>query len=252
VTLEDYLARLKESSAVHEPDLRIPVKRALLPWVLTYASWVGMALLPGPERLHAPHPGHFALLGAAALAVLGTLLVGEALYLYYLYLLIRRRNEHFERSHRFFLALVRLLREAGYEDVSALELKVEELRREPKNPVLWVILSLVPVLGLLAVLYVYHSLNRDFHEHSVVERSLVEGVARALGMSPYEPPFEVEELEPVPRRSTGLYLLLTLLTLGVFSAYWWYTLVRDPNGHFRAHERFERRLIRAIEEGMGG
>ncbi|MHC1580153.1 MAG: DUF4234 domain-containing protein, partial [Methanopyraceae archaeon] len=189
---------------------------------------------------------------ALGLAVLGGMLAGEALYLYYLYLLIRRRNEHFERSFRFFSTLIRLLREAGYEDVAALELEVERLRGEPRNPVLWVLLSLVPILGLLAVLYVYHSLNRDFHEHSIVERGLVEGVARAVGMSPYEPPFEVEELEPVPRRSTVLYLALTVLTLGAFTVYWWYTLIRDPNEHFRAHERFERRLIRALEEGMEG
>jgi len=249
VTLREYLMRLRECSALHRPDREIPVAQAMLPWVLTYASWIAASLLRASTSAV---PGLSGSVGALGLAVLGGMLAGEALYLYYLYLLIRRRNEHFERSFRFFSTLIRLLREAGYEDVAALELEVERLRGEPRNPVLWVLLSLVPILGLLAVLYVYHSLNRDFHEHSTVERGLVEGVARAVGMSPYEPPFEVEELEPVPRRSTVLYLALTVLTLGAFTVYWWYTLIRDPNEHFRAHERFERRLIRALEEGMEG
>ncbi|MEO2241029.1 MAG: hypothetical protein ABGY09_03050 [Euryarchaeota archaeon] len=248
MTLREYLVQLRECSTLCRPDREIPVMQAMLPWALTYASWIAASLL----RASSTVPGLSGPTGPTALVVLIGMLAGEALYLYYLYLLIRRRNEHFERSFRFFSTLIRLLHEAGYEDVATLELEVERLRGEPRNPMLWVLLSLIPILGLLAVLYVYHSLNRDFHEHSTVERGLVKGVARAVGMSPYEPPFEVEELKPVPRRSTVLYLALTVLTLGAFTVYWWYTLIRDPNEHFRAHERFERRLIRALEEGMEG
>ncbi|AAM02317.1 DUF4234 domain-containing protein [Methanopyrus kandleri] len=236
------LQGLREHSTVYgEEDRIVPVWFAFFPQVLTFLGWLTIVMAK-------TFPGH-----ATFLVLLGLLeaLIGYPLAVYLMYLMIKRRNEHVTRSLGFLRYLVELLAGVGY-DVDILRSELEEMRlhTERRNPVIYALLTLVPPIGWLVALYIYHFLNRDLHEHSVRERDFLESVARLLDMNPHEPPFELETFYVVPRRSTFLYFVLTLLTAGIFALYWWYTVVQDPNRHFRAHRRLERDLIESIEQAF--
>ncbi|WP_457620977.1 hypothetical protein [Methanopyrus sp.] len=239
--LEIALQGLREHSTVYgEKDRIVPVWFAFLPQILTFLGWLMIAV--ARIQIH-----------ATLLASLGLLeaLAGYALGVYLTYLMIKRRNEHIVRSLGFLRYLLELLAGLGYEvDVLRSELEEMRLRTESRNPVIYALLTLVPPIGWLVVLYIYHFLNKDFHEHSVHERDFLESVARLLDMNPYEPPFELETFHVVPRRNTPLYVILTVLSAGLFGFYWWYTIVQDPNRHFRAHHRLERDLISSIERTL--
>jgi hypothetical protein len=43
----------------------------------------------------------------------------------------------------------------------------------------------------------------------------------------------------LPERSFFIYLILTLLTCGLFLIYWYYVLIKDLNDHFGAQWQFE-------------
>ncbi|WP_456482279.1 DUF4234 domain-containing protein [Methanopyrus sp.] len=237
------LQGLREHSTVYgEEDRIVPVWFAFLPQILTF---LGLLMILMPYA--------FPSLMFTFLPALGfvKILVGYPLTVYLMYLMIKRRNEHIMRSLEFLRYLVELLAGVGYDvDVLRSELEEMRLRAERRNPVIYALLTLVSPIGWLVALYIYHFLNADFHEHSVRERDFLESVARLLDINPYEPPFELERFYVVPRRNTFLYLLLTLLTFGTFALYWWYTVVRDPNRHFRAHRRLERDLIESIERAL--
>ncbi|WP_457619775.1 hypothetical protein [Methanopyrus sp.] len=236
------LQGLREHSTVYgEEDRIVPVWFAFFPQILTLLGWLTIVMAK-------TFPSH-----ATFLVSLGFLeaLIGYPLAVYLTYLMIKRRNEHITRSLGFLRYLVELLAGAGY-DVDILKSELEEmrLRTERRNPVIYALLTLVPPIGWLVVLYIYHFLNRDFHEHSVRERDFFDSVARLLDMNPHEPPFELETFYVVPRRSTFLYVVLTVLSAGIFGLYWWYTVVQDPNRHFRSHRRLERDLILSIERTL--
>ena len=51
----------------------------------------------------------------------------------------------------------------------------------------------------------------------------------------------------LPDRSFVLYLILTIITLGIFGIYWLYVLLKDPNEHFKHHILVEDRLLGQLE-----
>jgi len=53
--------------------------------------------------------------------------------------------------------------------------------------------------------------------------------------------------EYLKERNVLLYALATILTLGIFTIYWFYAVTKDQNEHFMTHERFESKLISALE-----
>ncbi|WP_148689176.1 DUF4234 domain-containing protein [Methanopyrus sp. SNP6] len=235
------LQGLRGHSTVYgEEDRIVPVWFAFFPQVLTF---LGLSTIVVAITFQGYAVGAF-------LAVLGffEMLVGYPIAVYMVYLMIKRRNEHLMRSMGFLRYLTELLAGVGYDvDILRSELEEMRLRTEHRNPVIYALLTLVPPIGWLVALYIYHFLNRDFHEHSVRERDFLESIAHLLDMNPYEPPFELETFYVVPRRNTFLYSVLTILTAGIFGLYWWYTVVQDPNRHFRTHRRLERDLIESIE-----
>lgn len=50
----------------------------------------------------------------------------------------------------------------------------------------------------------------------------------------------------LPERSFALYLILTLF-VSPFVYYWWYTLIKDPNDHFRSQWVFEDELLATMK-----
>ena len=51
----------------------------------------------------------------------------------------------------------------------------------------------------------------------------------------------------LPDRSFVLYLILTIITLGLFGIYWLYVLLKDPNEHFKHHILVEDQLFGQLE-----
>lgn len=171
--------------------------------------------------------------------------------IYILYKLMDRRLQHFERMISFRGHLLQVLREkadtAGRtaeveQDLSQLEgYNLEATTRDQageKSPVLWLILTIVfsPV-----AYYVYYFLNDDFRAHEANEQQFMikaSEIMSTLGIAqnPVTPTPVVQE------RNFVMYLLLTIVTCGIYGIYWWYTLITDPNLHFDNHSAWEAQL----------
>jgi len=48
---------------------------------------------------------------------------------------------------------------------------------------------------------------------------------------------------PIPDRSFVLYFILSIITVGIFSVYWIYVLLTDPNSHFRQQALIEDTVV---------
>jgi len=212
------------------------------------------------------------LLRTIAPTILGYSIVAFVLNIviaYMIYKLIRRRNSHFARQNLLYEDLTsaaeELATKKGVRTEASIGLNnLDRIAREArvyepeKSAALWVMLTLAGaslpsatllaaptgfgLLPLLAVLYVYYFLMKDFFRHERREDQFIRELLGVLAVSgvqvslPYRNP-------PLSERSFAVYIVLSVVTLGFFWVYWVYVLLNDPNNHFRQQAMVEDTLM---------
>ncbi len=189
----------------------------------------------------------FALFG---LFYLGIFVVG-IVYAVMLYKLAKRRNTHFARQQFLYEDMVNMAKELAAKKGTDLSLSLNNLDRTyrearveetEKSAALWAILAFITGI---ASLYVFYFLMKDFFKHERREDLFIEDLNRALiagGITVNLPRRTV----PVPDRSFILYFILSLVTGGLFTIYWVYVLLEDPNNHFRQQALIEDTIISQV------
>jgi hypothetical protein len=166
------------------------------------------------------------------------------------YKLIRRRTEHFKRDRILREGLISYIRGAGSErgiegqmstELATMATVHSEANGEEdeKSPMLWIILSII-TFGLLG-LYVSYFLTKDPHNHDVRQLAFMQQVQSSF--SKLQKTIVFPFWKAMSGRSFFLYLVLTLLTGGLFALYWNYVLISDFNQHFRAQWQIEDQLV---------
>ncbi len=168
------------------------------------------------------------------------------------YKLVKRRNTHFKRQVFLFEDLISAVKSLATKKkvdvevgLSSCERTVRETKAEEteKSAALWAILSAaIP----LALWYVYYFLMKDFYKHERREDGFWEDISKVLDKCDikFSAPRRTEIL---PNRSFVLYLILNIITAGLFGIYWLYVLLKDPNEHFKYHIQIEDELLSTLE-----
>lgn len=191
-------------------------------------------------------------LGALFLAF-GLVMVDLLLFLAFWYLLISRRNNHFRRDKLLRDGLVEYLRQEAAAMGKTNDINVElatmnsingeaSAEEKEKSAVLWIILDIV-TFGLLG-LYILYFLTKDPYKHDSRQQAFMQQVQSALsklGKTAVNPSWKV-----LPSRSYFLYLVLSIITFGLFEFYWNYALIVDLNNHFKAQWQLEDSILAAI------
>lgn len=184
-----------------------------------------------------------------------TILTFGTYSMYGTYKLVDRRHQHAQRRLAFQSYMWHALNaraEAtgkkdevaeGLDNLSRIYQQMEAFeRRNKREPVLWMILRfVVTFVGG----YINHFLNKDLRFYEEWESSYAanaEWVMSRLGYPVQLPP----RRQPIRDRSTGLYVLLTIVTVGIFSLYWRYATMMDGNGHFDDDVAVEDALLSAL------
>ena len=168
------------------------------------------------------------------------------------YKLVKRRNTHFKRQGFLFEDLISAVKSLATKKkvdvevgLSSCERTVRETKAEEteKSAALWAILSAVV---FLATWYVYYFLMKDFYKHERREDGFWEDISKVLDKCDikFSAPRRTEIL---PNRSFVLYLILNIITAGLFGIYWLYVLLKDPNEHFKYHIQIEDELLSTLE-----
>lgn len=168
------------------------------------------------------------------------------------YLLVNRRHTHFQRqkllSENIITAISYLAKSKDRNiegSLTSLEKILKEANSEEteKSPTLWAILSVfVPLIQF----YVYYFLMKDLYKHEHREDNFWQNVKGVLKM--LDTDFSIPKRnEPIPDRSFVLYLILTVVTGGLFIVYWLFVLLKDPNDHFKYHVSSENQLLVTLE-----
>ena len=126
----------------------------------------------------------------------------------------------------------------------------------------WLILSylghhLLPLAGILRFfiipaiiigLIILYYLTMDYYYHEQGEIAFFGKVGETLGKKKIS--FTGTPTHPLRRRAYGLYIFLSIITLGIFGIYWAYVIFHDPNQHFDTHDVWERKLERIVQKDL--
>lgn len=229
----------------------IPIVGLIVFFAVFFGALFTLATAPLPPGVTPPATGFFVgLLGILfLLSIVG--FIAQILFAYMIYRLVNRRNKHFQRQGFLYDDTTNLAKELAAKkgvDISLNLNNMERTNREAryeeteKSAALWAILTFL--FGIV-VLYVYYFLMNDFYKHERREDVFFEDLNRALlptGITVNLP----RRALPIPDRSFVLYLILTIVTLGIFSIYWLYVLLTDPNSHFRQQALTEDTILAQV------
>ncbi|MEM4062966.1 MAG: DUF4234 domain-containing protein [Conexivisphaerales archaeon] len=153
--------------------------------------------------------------------------ISAAILGYIMYRLIKRFNDHATRIK----ALFGSVNQDGKENQVISEIDYLPRRDPAKWAIIIGILLIIPflsIVSLILIFYIFHSLNKDFVK---IERAENNGFIQ-IG-------WKGDRYFKIVDRSTALYIVLSIITLGIFMLYWIYTVANDPNEHFREDWRIE-------------
>ena len=141
------------------------------------------------------------------------------------YRLVDGRNRHFRRETEF------ENRVSAYLKTKGKELPTESERLTEMNAKVWAA-SVILVFPVFVILYL---LSRDLAVHEQKQGTFL---AAALPERVFMP-------QTIPIKT---YAIITLVTLGVGTAYWLYKVVNLYNAHYKAHLQVEKEMGRLMEE----
>lgn len=172
---------------------------------------------------------------------------------YVFYKLMERRDLHLARVANMVNTTIAILREKsesrGMADAVAQEMgQLEMVQREiygqsrERSAVLWLVLG---ILTGICVLIGYYFIMEDLAKHDQLEAqffTLTSGVMAKLGMSSQASQAAVT----IPERNFPVFLVLTIVTCGIYGFYWLYVMVNDGNIHVESQVQWEDFIYSAL------
>jgi hypothetical protein len=188
---------------------------------------------------------------------IGASIVGTIIVLFLIYKLLKRHNLHLAREAALRRSIIDFFKFKGEEKGAGYQVyqytqAMEGIDREglavekPQDAILWTILTIIPIISIVAYILIAYWLTNFSPGHdrrffAFAQNSQYAG--NQVGMQNLMPPV----WRPVPERSFILYIILTIVTFGLFAIYWVYVLIKDLNEHFKNEWEFEDALVAQIQ-----
>ncbi len=188
------------------------------------------------------------LLAAIGLAVANSVLV---------YKLVGRRDGHFRRDFLLSDGMGDYL--AATSQATHIDLNVERWTLitlhvsnppQDRSPALWALLTaliiIIPIIGVVFLFYCLVFLTRDVHRHDERQRAMNLQFEKALLRAGKIGTLS-DAWKPLPKRDVAVYVVLSILSLGLFLPYWWYVNIEDMNTHMKNQWEFENALVEKLK-----
>ena len=186
------------------------------------------------------------------MAILLTIITCGIYGWYIIYKLVQRRDDHFRRMAGVTDSSIQQLRvkAQGREDVIAAELsQLEQVRMQmntlsaERGAAIWLLIAIF-TFGI-GYMILYYLLMQDYVQHDVVEAqffTLMSSALTKLGLSEQAG----QAARTIPDREYVTYLLLSIVTCGIYGIYWMYVMIKDFNDHMMAQVAWEDFILTAL------
>ena len=170
------------------------------------------------------------------------------------YFLIERRNEHFKRQKRIVEGIETIMKAHAEKNdkINSETAKISSLVKDvrddegERSSFLWIFLMVVTGV---AGFYVLYFLTSDVFKHFKRQNEIIVEYISAIGKlgGDTSPLMNLAKTQyPVPERSFVLYFVLSIVTFGIFTIYWLYTIFKDWNNHFQSQWPAEDQILASI------
>lgn len=182
----------------------------------------------------------------SAVWIIAIALASMAAVIYLIYRWIDARNRHFERTTRLYTIAAEIAEIIRLDRVALIKSRLNELlivNGNKKNNALHMVLgAIVPFY----MLYIMHFMNKDLARHSQHERLLLAEVMEDMKVKDPMLAKGILDYKGVEERSTFLYIVLGVVTLGIFMLYWAYAITRDYNAHVTNHRIMDYEILQSL------
>ena len=224
-------------------DYSIPSSPLILAAVVSWILWTFYLT----EFLFKPISTITGLSPSIALGAIGLpAFVATIPVAYLVYSIVNRRNEHFMRSEGFLWAAIKQLKNiTSSTDTSRMfaintaerDLWGAAVNEKERSAYLWGLLTLVPFAGGFFLAYALHRVTNDFQKHEEREFATIEDLQRGAGLP--VGPLPTQTRRWFPSHNSIAYFAVSIATAGLFSIYWLYIAMQDPEAHFQVQSRLE-------------
>ena len=185
---------------------------------------------------------------------LGTLgLITSIGFSYVVFRVIDRQNNHSDREEALLSEAIGLTRSRAPQDDMRIILPLNSAEQDllqivaksrERSGFLWALLTTLPYLGWIFLIVVLALLTEESTGHLRIEQPLLEDLDRTVkGLG--SPGLSLSA-QRQPPRNAGLFAIVSILTLGVFTLFWTFLLAHDQEAHFSYHAAFEKSLLQAL------
>ena len=162
-----------------------------------------------------------------------------------IYLLIKRRNDHFLRQEKLETLVLAKLKKLSKENPQHTNTESNSAKTEnPKlfrTPRAWALSTLL----IFPAFYVFYFLESNLKKHEEHEYAFLTEViplAKNLGLS-----INLDSFAMTKKFELKRYLALTVITCGLAAGYWLYRIFNDYNRHFKRQWKLEDDLLKFLK-----
>jgi uncharacterized membrane protein YidH (DUF202 family) len=188
-----------------------------------------------------------------AMAILLAIITCGIYGLYIFYKLLERRDEHLARMANMVNTSIALLQEkaaqTGKTELIGQELaQLGMIQREmydqsrERGAVLWLVIAILTGIGALIG---YYFIMDDMSRHDQLEAqyfTLMSSALSRMGLAGQAS----QAAANIPERNYVVYLVLSLITCGIFGFYWIYAMIEDGNVHVESQVPWEDFIYSAL------
>ncbi len=166
-------------------------------------------------------------------------------WFFMIYLLIKRRNDHFLRQEKLETLVLAKLRKFSKEKPRFKNVEFTSGKTNSQKlfttPRAWALSTLL----IFPAFYVFHSLESNLQKHEEHEYDFLTEViplAKNLGLS-----INLDHFTTTKKFELKRYLALSVITCGLAAGYWLYRIFNDYNRHFKRQWKLEDDLLNFLK-----
>ncbi len=165
---------------------------------------------------------------------------------YMIYRWIDTMNKHLSKITKLYSIVVEIAEVLDFKRSSIIKSRFNELTIANINRNI----ALNIVLGILIpfyIFYIFHFTNKGLANHGRYEKLFLIELIDDIKSRDTLFSKSIIDYKQVEEKSTLIYIILSIITLGIFAVYWAYSLTKDYNEHIINHQILDNAILEGLK-----
>ena len=192
------------------------------------------------NNLQIESPDNIAFIISISLGLLSVFILG-----YLIYRWIDIRNKHLTRIAKLYSIAGEISELLNFKGSAIIRSRFNELTIGNVNRSV----ALNVVLGIIIpfyILYIFHFINKELVKHTRSEKLFLTTLIDEIKSKDALFSKSILDYREIEEKNTLLYIILSIITIGIFAIYWIYSLSKDYNGHIINQQILDNAILESL------